>query len=197
MGDLMGRLLNINSVAYHLLSLQGYDVTTRVSEGSVLPGGESAIAEAVARVAARYGHKVVNEVHVLLSLLEAFPTQCESTLASLQKQYHKKFPKGSLRLQKVLQTAIDSKNESLDQRIRHSIEETPFSREKIIAQLQGYLSGKYYPFGEGEWERYMLDRAAQGGTKSPALIGDHSLEGFAAHKLRDSVTCPPRETWEY
>jgi hypothetical protein len=184
-GTLFNALLQENSIIHYVLGLQDFDLSGLNLESDPHQVTDTILADAVFKVAERYAHTAVNEVHLLLALLELCPDKFERQFASLQIQYRRKFPLGTPRQQNLLRIAKESGTEWRVQRAMQMIEDTPFTQSKVAKSLGGYLSAMYYPFGLDEWQKYCHDRPAHDDRQLRQDVHDHSLHGFSAHRLRD------------
>ncbi len=173
-------LIQRNSVLFSVLSVQGLDLSRLRGEETSPVLHNLLIATTVGSIAANHGHHLVNEVHLMRSLLMLDPKTCERQLAALAKQEVEAFQATRAQMDKLLKQIH---GDHYDPRLMPPPEAAMFlfSIQRFTAVLDGYLSSPFFPFGEDDWNRYCREKDHLAFSKS-----DRTLDAFSSHTARNA-----------
>jgi hypothetical protein len=132
-------------------------------------------------IASRLGHEEVNEIHLLVGLLELYPTEVTVALQLLLAANRKACPKGTPRQQRLLNFARAENRPKWIAQVLAAIEETPFSVARIHDSALRYLSSPYYPYGSQQWLHFERDHPRVGDFSSDTFDKTTALIGFFSH----------------
>lgn len=182
---LFATLLEQRSLVYHVLILSSLksNETIPIYETETALISHQLLADSIASIAAIYSHKMINEVHLFLALLEQCPNDFEQQFAWLEECYIQRYPQGTPRRQGLLKAAKAAKNQWLASKVAESIERRRYGRQNIVENLMTYLSSMYYPFDAAKWREYERRTA----VKHFGIEDAYALQGFAAHRVRNEV----------
>jgi hypothetical protein len=169
-------LFDEGSLVYHLFALGrfGQIDLAAVAESSPTIRDE-VLAKAIVVSARMWGHEIVNEVHVLWTLIELFPGAFGLQFELLCAIRHDRPP--DPRIVAAIEKLEASGKVEMGSKLRRALRSGQLDKEHILDGLRAYVSSPYFPYGHKQWELYKTSLVRPKGPR------DKTHLAFGAHLI--------------